>query len=687
MALSIAALTFAALGQEGATGEVPLIPRDVFFENPDRAAVQISPDGAHLSWLAPVDGVLNIWLAPVSDPSAARPITRDAGRGIRQYQWAWTNRHILYLQDEGGDENWQLHVVDIATREDRNLTPFDSIPGPDGQPIMLPSGKPMRPAVRIEGTSPDHPQSVLIGINNRDPQWHDLHRVDLVTGNMELVQLNEGYLGYVSDNDLRVRFAVRMEPDSGTTILAPDGAGGWSEFMTIPGDDSATTNILGFDRSGKYLLLTDSRERDTAALMVMDIETKKTQILCHDPRADVTGAMLHPTEGYAQAAASNPMRVEWHVIDLTIENDFKKVKGLADGDMSITSRTADDRKWIAAFILDNGPVKYYLYDRDSGKETFLFTNRDSLEGLPLAHMYGVKVPARDGMNLVSYLTLPVDYDTRGNGRPSAPLPMVLLVHGGPWARDSWGYNGLHQWLANRGYAVLSVNYRGSTGFGKKFLNAADQEWAGEMHEDLLDAVKWAVREDIADPTRVAIMGGSYGGYATLVGLTFTPDVFACGVDIVGPSNLNTLLNTIPPYWKPLMDYWARRVGDPRTEEGRRLLDERSPLNRVDAIERPLLIGQGANDPRVKQSESDQIVAAMREKGIPVTYVLFPDEGHGFARPPNSKAFFAVTDAFLATHLGGRSEPVGDDFDGSTIQVLEGESQVPGLSEALANRRP
>jgi dipeptidyl aminopeptidase/acylaminoacyl peptidase len=331
-------------------------------------------------------------------------------------------------------------------------------------------------------------------------------------------------------------------------------------------------------------------------------------------------------------------------------------------------------------------VRYYLYDRPNKKAEFLFTNRKALEDQPLAAMHPVVIKSRDGLDLVSYLTLPKAADPKDTGRPSEPLPMVLLVHGGPWGRDAWGYDALHQLLANRGYAVLSVNYRGSTGFGKQFTNAGNKEWAQKMHDDLIDAVDWAVAEKIADPARVAIMGGSYGGYATLVGLTFTPEKFACGVDIVGPSNLFTLLSTIPPYWAPMIQMFKDRVGDPTTDEGKKLLNERSPLNFVERIKRPLLIGQGANDPRVKQSESDQIAKAMKEKNIPLIYVLFPDEGHGFARPENNLAFYAVAEAFLARYLGGRSEPIGDDFQNSSITVPDGAAQLPGLADALEKHK-
>jgi dipeptidyl aminopeptidase/acylaminoacyl peptidase len=330
-------------------------------------------------------------------------------------------------------------------------------------------------------------------------------------------------------------------------------------------------------------------------------------------------------------------------------------------------------------LLDDGPVKYYRYDRPERKATFLFNNRDDLEGRPLAKMEAVVIKSRDGLDLVSYLTLPLGRKER------QPVPMVLDVHGGPWARDAWGFNPIHQWLANRGYAVLSVNFRGSTGFGKRFINAGNREWAGKMHNDLLDAVAWAVDQKIAEANKIAILGGSYGGYATLVGLTFTPDVFACGIDIVGPSNILTLLSTIPPYWQPMVQMFKDRVGDFTTRSGKAFLEERSPLSHVDRIERPLLIGQGANDPRVKQAESDQIVRLMKQKKIPVTYVLYPDEGHGFARPENRLSFNAVAEAFLAEHLGGRYEPVGDDFGGSSITAPSGADGVPGLKEALSQK--
>src|SRR3990172_7409750 len=474
-----------------------------------------------------------------------------------------------------------------------------------------------------------------------------------------------------------------MTPDGGSEILRAGEAGQWSPYLKIGMEDEMTTYPAGFDKTGKALYFVDSRGRNTAALTTLDLETKKQTVIGEDSKADIGGLVIHPTEKNVQAYSANYLRNEWRVVDKSIQGDFDYLRGVAEGEFFVGSRTLDDKKWIVTYVMDNGPVRYYVYDRPQKKATFLFTNNQDLEKATLAKMTPVIIKSRDGMDLISYLTLPPSERATGSTpRPSKPLPMVLNVHGGPWGRDVWGYNSTHQWLANRGYAVLSVNFRGSTGFGKKFINASNLEWAGKMHDDLIDAVKWAVKEKIADEKKIAIMGGSYGGYATLVGLTFTPDVFSCGVGLVGASNNLTLLSTVPPYWKPMMAMWKARVGDLETEEGRRFLDSRSPLTFADRIKKPLLIGQGANDPRVKQSEADQIVKAMQDKKIPVTYVLFPDEGHGFARPENRMSFYAVSEGFLSQHLGGRFEPIGGDFKGASITVPTGAEGGPGLRPAL-----
>ena len=684
LAILTATLLLAAILMNCSPGtkKVELIPRKVLFGNPDKASLRVSSDGKYISFLAPLEGVLNVWVAPAEKPEAAEPVTHDKKRGIRIYFWAYTNDRIIYLQDKGGDENWQVHVVNIKTKEDKNLTPFEEIPGPDGKPVTLPSGKILRPQAQIKSVSYKFPNEILVGLNNRNAQFHDIYNVNILTGNMKLVLRNDEFIGFVIDDDYQIRFAARMTPEGGQEFLQPDGKGGWKSFLKIAMEDMMTTGPIGLNKTGDVLYMIDSRGRNTAALTAMNLKSGETKVLMQDPKADISDVMRHPTEKTIQAAAVNYLRTEWKILDESIRPDLDYLKKVVDGDINVTSRTLDDKFWTVAYVEDNGPVRYYLYDRSKKKAKFMFTNRQKLEKVKLAKMHPVVIKSRDGLNLVSYLTLPVWTDPDNDAHPKEPLPMVLFVHGGPWSRDSWGYNPYHQWLANRGYAVLSVNYRGSTGFGKNFINAGNLEWAGKMHDDLIDAVNWAIDQGIADKSKIAIMGSSYGGYATLVGLTFTPDVFACGVDVVGPSNLRTLLQTIPPYWEPLMDLWATRVGDPRTEKGRKFLDSRSPLTYVDRIKKPLLIGQGANDPRVKQSEADQIVKAMQEKNIPVTYVLYPDEGHGFARPENRLSFNAIAEIFLAKYLGGRYEPIGNDLEGSSIEVPTGVENIPGLQQVL-----
>jgi len=645
----------------------PLIPRRAFFEEPERRDVRLSPDGASIAFLAPLDGVPNVWVgetaAVARDPAAARPLTRDGGRGIRSYDWAYDGAHLLYLQDDGGDEDWRLHRVELATGEDVDLTPLPGV------------------QARIVHLSPRHPSQVLVGLNDRDPAWHDLHLLDLRTGERRLVRENLGFSLLLCDDDLSVRLGKRVTDDGGTEWLTPDGDG-WRPFLRVGLEDALTTAVRGYDAEGATLYLADSRGRDTAALVALDMASGSATVLAEDARADVGDVLWHPLTRRPQAADFGAERSDWRVLDPEVAADLAFLERETRGEPSIRSRTLDDVLWVVADGVDDGPTRFLLHDRGASVAAPLFVDRPALEGLPLAAMRPVTVASRDGLPLVCYLTRPVAGAGVGG---EGPDPLVLLVHGGPHGRDHWGYQPFHQWLANRGYAVLSVNFRGSTGFGKEFVNAGDREWGAKMQDDLHDAVAWAVREGFADPDRVAIMGGSYGGYATLAGLTFTPEAFACGVDVVGPSNLVTMAETIPPYGKWLIEVDAKRVGDARTEEGRAFLWSRSPLAQADRIRRPLLIGHGANDPRVARAESDEIVAAMGAKGVPVTYVVFPDEGHGFVRPPNRLAFRAVTETFLGAVLGGRVEPVGDDLKGSSITVPVGAELIDGLPEALARQ--
>jgi len=651
-----------------------LIPRSVLFGNPQRASARVSPNGKWLSFLAPVDGILNVWVAPIDDLDQAKPITKDKVRDIRGHSWAYTGKHILYSQDKAGDENWHIYATDVETGETKDLTPLDDI------------------HAQIQEVSQQFPNELLIGLNDRVPQLHDIYRVNLETGERELVQQNEGVAAYVTDDDFDVRFAFNFTPEGGQVLLQPKVAGEtgegaeWEEFIRTGPEDAMTTGPAGFDKTGNILYLQDSRDRDTGALFAINLTTGEAKLLAEDPRTDVSDVLIHPTEKTIQAVSFNYSRNEWKILDDSIRDDLDYLGTVEDGEVLVTSRTLDDNLWTVAYLLDDGPIKFYLYDREEKQARFLFNSRDDLDEYELVKMHTPVIESRDGLNLVSYLSLPPNSDPDGDGRPNEALPMVLDVHGGPWARDEWGYNSTHQWLANRGYAVLSVNYRGSTGFGKSFVNAANGEWAGKMHDDLIDAVNWAVDQGIAQRDKVAIMGGSYGGYATLVGLTFTPEVFACGVDIVGPSSLVTLMENVPPYWIPFMPVMKQRVGDVETEEGRAELLKRSPLTKVEEIERPLLIGQGANDPRVTQLEADQIVEAMQAKNIPVTYVLYPDEGHGFSGEHNRMSFNAVTEAFLAEQLGGRFEPVGNDFEDASLHVPVGAGEVPGIKKALPTDR-
>ncbi len=670
MTARVLPMLLAALAMNGGpavaatSSDAPPIPRAALFGNPVRAQARLSPDGKFMSFLAPEGGVLNVWLAPFGKLEAAQPITHDRKRGIRQHLWADDSHHILFLQDEGGDENWRVHSVDVRSGTEINLTPFDKV------------------RAEIVGLSHERPGVALIALNDREPEWHDLYEIDVSTGARKLVERNDQqFAAYLEDLQLQPRVAVKTLADGGGELFRRTDKG-WESFLKYGQSDSLTFRPLVVEEGGNTALLLSSVGRDKAALLRVDLRNASQTVLAQGDKADISDVWLDPRTRTPQAYAVEYLTNELRPLIPAVGHDIERLRTALGPQFELVSRTLDDSKWIVVVDDPVHVVASYLYERSSGTVTKLFDSRPELSGAPLRPMRAVEIRSRDGLPLVSYLTLPPGTDGHDTDRPQRPVPLVLDVHGGPWARDSYGFNAEHQWLANRGYAVLSVNYRGSTGFGKEFVNAGDHEWAGKMHDDLLDAIDWAVRERIAIPDRLSIHGGSYGGYAALVGLTFTPDRFACGVDIVGPSNLLTLLNSIPPYWKSFLEDMARRIADPRTERGRELLKERSPLTHVERISRPLLIGQGANDPRVKQAESDQIVAAMQAKRLPVTYVLYPDEGHGFARPQNRIAFYAVSEAFLAGCLGGRYEPIGEDFAGSSLRVLEGAEHVPGLAQAL-----
>lgn len=645
--------------------DVPLIERAKIFGNPTKAAARLSPDGKWLSWIAPRDGVLNVWVAPADHPSQAKPLTDEKVRPIRSNFWSPDSKVVLFIQDKGGDENFLLYGVDVASGKQTNYTPFE---------------KTRAQVLQISSKIKDR---ILVGINNRDPRWHDVYSLELATGKLTLVQQNDGYGGFLADDQLKLRIAEKSRADGGVSYYRMnDGKVESTPLVEVGLEDSQTTSPWAFTTDGSTLYWTDSRQRNTSALVAQDVASGKMTVLAEDQRADIGGTLQDKKTGRVQAYSIDYLTQEYVPLSDDIKDDLAFLKNNTKGQFVITSRTEADDKWLVAVDAVTAPDATWLYDRKAKKLTRLYVSRPELEGAPLAAMQPVEIKSRDGLTLVSYLTLPKTVDPTGSGKAGKPVPMVLFVHGGPWARDRYGYNSYHQWLANRGYAVLSVNYRGSTGFGKNFISAGDLQWGRKMHDDLIDAVQWAIRNGVTTGDKVAIMGGSYGGYATLAGVTFTPTTFACGVDIVGPSNLFTLLQTIPPYWEAGKQQFYKRMGDPTTEDGRALLKERSPLNYADKIRRPLLIGQGANDPRVNVRESEQIVDAMAARKIPVTYVVFPDEGHGFARPVNNIAFNAVTENFLAQCLGGRAEAIGNAVKASTAQVKHGAEFAPGLAEAI-----
>ena len=646
--------------------QVELIPRATFFGNPTKAQGLVSPDGRWISWIAPRDGVLNIWVAPADDLPRAKPLTEEKVRPIRQHFWARNSKVILFINDRGGDENYLLYGVSPEGGALKSYTPFQ------------------KTRVIPIGASRKRTDEILIGLNNRDARYHDVHLLNTVTGELKLVYQNDQFAAFEADDDLKVRLAFKEVPGGGQQVFRFD-EGKTEPFATIPAEDSITTNSLNISADGKTLYWVDSRGRDKAALVAQDLASGATRVLAESGRADISGVMVNPATLVPEAFVVNYLRKEWTPIADAVKADVDALNAQVKGQWEVVSRDDADSKWIVYIDEVTRPVSYSVYDRKTRRLSTLFVTRPELEGKPLAPMYGREIKARDGLTLVAFLTLPVGASSKGNGVPDKPLPMVLNVHGGPWAQDKFGYHSEAQWMANRGYAVLQVNYRGSTGFGKHFVEAANREFAGKMHDDLIDAVKWAIDNRIAIADKVAIYGGSYGGYATLVGMTFTPTTFACGVDIVGPSSLVSLIESFPPYWKPFLEgTWYRRVGNPEKADDRALLLSRSPITRIGDIKRPLLIAQGANDPRVTQKESDQIVHVMVEKKIPVTYVLYADEGHGFARPENRVSFYGITEAFLARCLGGRFEPLGE-FRGANISVPQGAEIVPGLAQAVAKK--
>ena len=607
----------------------PAIPLEDLFGNPERAAPRISPDGERLSWLAPVEGVLNVVVADRSGDGAVA-VTADRGRGIRSYFWSRDSRVILYLQDAGGDENHHLFAADPDRPGfARDLTPFAGVKAG---------------VIAVPRATPRH---ALVALNLRRRELADAYRLTLATGKLELVAENPGGVQtWLADRDGRVRAARAQTPEGDYELLVRDAeAGPMRAIARFDNEDGG--HPLAFRPDGEALWIASARDADLSRLVEIEISTGREAVVHGDAQADLGGPILSGRTGELLAVWYRRDRLVIESFDPDFARDWAALAAIHPGDPSIVSETADERTWIVTFDDDRDPGATYLVER-GGESRFLHRPRPWLNGSHLAPMDPVAITSRDGLNLRSYLTLPVGVEPRG-------LPAVLVVHGGPWSRDAWGYDPQAQFLANRGYAVLQVNYRGSTGFGKAFMHAAEKEFAGRMHDDLIDGVEWLVAEGIADRDRIGIFGGSYGGYAALVGVTFTPGVFAAACSYVGPSSLVTLIRSFPVYWRPfLASSWFRYVGDPDDPQQLADLEARSPLNHVEKITTPLLVVQGANDPRVTKIESDQIVAALRERGVDVEYLVKEDEGHGFVKPENRLELYGALERFFAEHLGGRA---------------------------------
>ena len=608
----------------------PLIPRDILFGNPERTNPKLSPDGKYLAYIAPDEkNVLQVWVRTLGEKDD-RQVTVDKKRGIRIYFWTYNQEQLIYLQDADGDENFHLYQVNIQSNIVRDLTPFQGV------------------KAQVVDLNHNCPDQILVGMNLKNPQSFDVYLINLNNGAVEFNTHNPGnIISWTADAQFQVRAAIASTEDGGSDLFYRETTEKSWKTMRHWGPNEEGGPIL-FSDDGKILYISGNHDANAQRLLALDLASRQEKVVAEDPQYDISGIITHPTTCTIEAVGFYKDKLEWQILDESIFADFEFLKAAKKGEFRIVDRTLDDLNWLVAYFTDDGPIYYYTYDRTAKTTKFLFTNQPELEGLKLAPMEPISYAARDGLTIHGYLTKPVGV--------SAPTSAVLLVHGGPWARDTWGYRAQAQWLANRGYVVLQVNFRGSTGYGKDFLNAGNREWGAKMHDDLVDGVNWLVEKGIANKDKIAIMGASYGGYSTLVGLTFTPEVFAAGVDIVGPSSLITLTQTIPPYWEPLKKQFFYRVGNLETEPD--FLQSRSPLFFVDKIQKPLLIGQGANDPRVKESESEQIVKAMEDAGKPVEYVLYKDEGHGFARPENRLHFYAIAEEFLAKYLGGKFEPVG-----------------------------
>jgi dipeptidyl aminopeptidase/acylaminoacyl peptidase len=633
-----------------AGGLPPIIDRELIFGNPEIAGAELSPNGKYLAFLKPWKDTRNVYVKGVDEPfSAARLLTTETKRPIAGFFWTWDSKAVLYVKDNGGDENFNVFAVDPAAK------PAAGAEAPPSRDLTGLKGT----RVAIYDLPKTDPDIAYIGLNDRDKAWHDLYKLKVSTGEKTLVRKNtERITSWNFDLQGNLRLATRSAENGDTEVLRVDP----DKFTKIYSCNVfESCGPVRFHKDGKHVYFETNRgaDVDLVSLFLFDPETSKLELVESDPlkHVDFGGARFSEATDELVLTTYLDERRRRYYRDKGFEADLKFLESKFSGkEVSIASDTQDEQTWLIVANSDTEPGETYLFDRKTRKLALQYKVREKLPRESLAEMKPVRYKSSDGLEIPAYLTLP-------KGVPAKNLPALIIPHGGPWARDGWGYNSLAQFFANRGYAVLSPNFRGSTGYGKKFLDAGNKEWGKKMQDDVTWGAQYLVAEGIADPKRIGILGGSYGGYATLAGVTFTPDLYAAAVDIVGPSNLITLLESIPPYWESIRKLFAERMGDPTTPEGKALLTERSPLTYAAKIKTPLLVVQGANDPRVNKREADQIVIALRDRNYPVEYLVAPDEGHGFARPVNNMAMFMTAESFLAKHLGGRFQ------DGGTQEVV------------------
>lgn len=631
--------------QSAASGLPPLIDREILFGNPEIAGAQISPNGQYLAFVKPWKDTRNVYVKGVNEPfSAARLLTSETKRPVAGYFWSRDSKYVLFVKDKDGDENFNVYAVDPGAK------PAPGAEAPEARDLTGLKGV----RVLLYSVPKNDPDVVYIGLNDRDKAWHDLYRLKLSTGEKTLLRKNTDRIaGWEFDLSGQLRLATRSAENGDTEILRVD-ADQFSKIYSCTVFESC--GVARFQKDGKKAYIETNKGADTnlTSLALLDPATGKTELVESDPlkKVDFGGALFSEVTDQLVITSYEDDRERRYFKDKGFESDYKWLQSQLPGkEISAVSRTLDEQVWLVTAYSDTEPGETYLFDRKTHKLTLQFKVRERLPRESLAAMKAVHYKSSDGLEIPAYLTLP-------KGVAAKNLPAIIIPHGGPWARDSWGYNPLAQFFANRGYAVLMPNFRGSTGYGKKFLDAGNLEWGRKMQDDVTWGEKYLIAEGIADPKHIGIMGGSYGGYATLAGVAFTPDIYAAAVDIVGPSNLITLLESIPPYWEAGRKLFQERMGDPNTPEGKKLLTERSPLNSADKIKTPLLVVQGANDPRVNKREADQIVIALRDRGFPVEYIVAPDEGHGFARPVNNMALYMQAEKFLAKYLGGRYQDGG-----------------------------